>query len=273
MTLFLAGSGFPSAAGTEGIDAAWDEFVTLATGTGRKRGTRRRRRITAPSALAEVVDAPASEDAQEPLPDAPDTTPEAPGEPEPPTTDRVWVLAADQAQAEVLKEAVTARGPEVEVIVTTISPDAPLELPEFPELLNGLVLGEVEATTLLAALGPHRSVVSRLVRQDTPLLAFGAASATAGTSVPGPELAPVQALQLVGVAVSVEPVLNNTLAAMSLDSTRTTVVVDPDAVLRVDAVTGRTKVLGTGRTTWVARANDQFVIHYEPTSAPTGEND
>lgn len=271
MTLFLAGCGFPTShAGTEGIDAAWDEFVTLAAGTGRKRGGRRRRRITAPSIPADAADTATGEaDAQAPVP----TEAELTAEPLPPTNDRVWVLAADEAQTAALAEAITARGPEIEVITTTLTPDAPLVWPEFPEMLNGLVFGDVEATALLAVLGPHRPLVSRLVRQDTPLMAFGAATTTVGTSVPGPDQDPVPGLQLVGVAVSVDRVLNDTLAAMSRATARTAVMIGPDAVLRVDAVTGRTKVLGTGRTTWVGRANDQFVIHYEPTNAPTGDND
>ena len=73
--------------------------------------------------------------------------------------------------------------------------------------------------------------------------------------------------------MSVEPVLNHTIDAMTRSKLRTTVIIDPGTVLRVDAVTGRTKVLGAGRTTWVGHGDDHFIIHHEPTSAPTGEID
>lgn len=276
MSLFLAGDGFPAsdpAAG--GIDAAWDEFIQSASGTGRKRGGRRRRRLTrGPQPTGQTTGTaggttPASNIEQG---DRQSTETVAEQDVPPPANDRILVIYTDEASARQAAEAIGARNPQLEVITAPVT-TGELALPDSPDLLGGVVLTPACATTLLTALAPHRQILSTLVRRGTPLLALGSSAAVIGASIPGPEGEPVEALRLVGVGVSVEPVLNHTIDAMTRSKLRTTVIIDPGTVLRVDAVTGRTKVLGAGRTTWVGHGEDHFIIHHEPTSAPTGEID
>lgn len=172
------------------------------------------------------------------------------------------------------------------VWLTDESDEEPISWPDDVDELAGLVVGGGWTPGYLDALHPHRELLARLVRSGMPYLGYSAGAAVvakhviaAGWQQEGRQIVPeiagegTQELQLRdGLALigpSVDPhadthnILGRCIAALETGPMSSVVAIDERTALVIDAVSGRTRVLGPGRVTWVSRAGADFNIRFE----------
>lgn len=148
----------------------------------------------------------------------------------------------------------------------------------------------------LAALAPHRGKIAALTAAGVPYLGFSAGAHVVGKlAVCGgwqyqsrqlcpesagegfTELNVVDGLGLVSVTVTAHTDSWHTLpvamAAVEANDQLTVAAIDEDTCLRINEVTGRTRVMGKGRVHWVSRQADVFLVRWEDKNSNTRRQD
>lgn len=184
---------------------------------------------------------------------------------------------------------ISSRFPEalIEPIWLTDEDDDPIEWPAEPETLAGLVVAGGWTPGYLEALTGWREMISTLVRRGVPYLGWSAGAMVVGRHAiaggwqhRGRRVAPEIAgegsteldirdgLALIGPSIETHSdtqyLVGRALAALMAGPMRSIAAIDEDTALVIDVASGRTKVLGTGRVTWVTNDGDQLSVRFEP---------
>jgi len=215
--------------------------------------------------------------------------------------DRIAIaVLGTQAQAAadvpVYAEPVLRRWPQAQIEPVWLV-GADTVWPETPETLAGLIVAGDVTSAVLESLLPVRDVLARLVHRDVPYFGYSAGVSAAarhaivgGWRDQGRQIAPEssaegcdtltiwEGLGLVGVTTQAHAdtagLLDRAVATLQVGPSMSALLIDEDACLTIDAVTGTTTVTGTGRVTWLARHGDQIVLRFAyPRGAGRGETD
>lgn len=179
----------------------------------------------------------------------------------------------------------------IEPIWLTDPDEAPIEWPPEPEALAGIIVAGGWTPGYLEGLSAWRDMLSKLVRRGVPYLGFSAGAAIVGRHAivggwqhTGRQVAPEitgqgsteidvrDGLALIGPGIETHAdtrfMLGRALAACQVGPMRTVAAIDEDTALIIDAASGRTRVAGGGRVTWVSTEGEQFIVRYEPSPRP-----
>jgi len=188
------------------------------------------------------------------------------------------------AEVPVYAEPVLRRWPQAQIEPVWLV-GADTVWPEAPETLAGLIVAGEVTSTVLESLLPVRDVLARLVHRDVPYFGYSAGVSVAarhaivgGWRHQGRQIAPEssaegcealtiwEGLGLLGVTTQAHAdtagLLDRAVAALQVGPSVSALLIDEDACLTIDAVTGATTVTGTGRVTWLARHGDQIVLRF-----------
>lgn len=164
--------------------------------------------------------------------------------------------------------------------------DGPVIWPENPEQVAGLVVAAGWTPGYLEALLPHRKAIAEHVHRGYPYLGWSAGAMIVGRHAivggwqyEGRRVAPEiagegiteldirEGLGLIGPSVETHAgeqyLAIRAIAALQAGSMSTVACIDEDSALIINANSGRTRVKGPGRVTWVRRNEDNFVITFE----------
>ena len=213
----------------------------------------------------------------------------------------IALLGSAEESAAVLDayaDPITSRFPGalLEPIWLTDEDEGPIEWPADPENLAGLVVGGGWTPGYLEALTGWREMISTLLRRGVPYLGWSAGAMVVGRHaivggwqhrgrqvVPeivgegSTELDIRDGLALIGPSIETHAdtqyLLGRALAALQTGPMRSIAAIDEETALVVDVTSGRSKVLGRGRVTWVSADGDRFVVRFEPRdSQPADES-
>lgn len=175
---------------------------------------------------------------------------------------------------------------EIEPIWLPDADEGPACWPDDPEQIAGLVVAAGWTPGYLEALMPHRRVIASHVHRGYPYLGWSAGAMVVGRHAivggwrhQGRRVAPEiagegsvdldirEGLGLIGPAIethaSEQFLVNRAMAALESGPMQTIACIDEDTALIINANSGRTKVKGLGRVTWVRRNTESFTISYE----------
>jgi cyanophycinase len=164
--------------------------------------------------------------------------------------------------------------------------DPATEWPADPDQLAGIVVAGGWTSGYLDSLLPQRALLARLVRSGVPYLGFSAGAMVAAKNVilggwqhRGRQVAPEKSgdglrelelrdgLGLIGPSVETHTdtysTLDRAVSALVEGPMSTVIALDEHAALVVDAVTGKTRILGSGKVHWIAKSGDQVTIRSE----------
>ncbi len=192
---------------------------------------------------------------------------------------------------------IISRYPEalIEPIWLTEEDEGPIVWPVNPEGLAGLVVAGGWTPGYLEALSGWREMISTQVRRGIPYLGWSAGAMVVGRHaivggwkhrgrqvVPeivgegSTELDIREGLGLIGPSIETHAdtqyLIGRALAALQVGPMSTVVAIDEDTALIIDATSGRTKVAGRGKVTWVTAEADRLLVHFEPRN-PVEERD
>lgn len=185
---------------------------------------------------------------------------------------------------------ITQRFPEalIEPIWLTDDDEAgPVVWPIDPEQLAGLVVAGGWTPGYLEALSGWREMISTLVRRGVPYLGWSAGAMIVGRhAIVGgwqhggrrvaPEIAGEgsteldirEGLGLIGPAIETHAdsqyLVGRALAAVQHGPLRSVAAIDEDTALVIDVASGRTRVIGAGRVTWVSADGEHLGVRFEP---------
>ena len=202
---------------------------------------------------------------------------------------------SDPEPFEGIAARLNSAGP-VEVEALPLAPGEPLALPDDPARLGGLVVTDVDAATLLAALGERLAPLARTIRGGLAYLGLGAGSRLAArhaivsgslsdgrriadeASGPG-ELVLADGLALVGTTIETDTDahqrLERAVTAVITSPAAYALALDESVTLLVDPVSGSHEALGAGIVQWLHCDGGDVRIRRTRavplTPAPTGD--
>ena len=196
--------------------------------------------------------------------------------------------SAEATQAvTTLAEPILRRWPQAQIEPVWLVGSEVTVWPDEPERLAGVVVAGASTATVLDSLMPQRTVLARLVQRRVPYLGYSAGACVVGRHVitgdrrgaggggDQERLALLDGLGLIGPIV--EPhadttcLLDRTIAALQLGPATTALCLDDGLGLSVSAISGATRLSGTGRLTWLTRHGDQIVLRFERPGRATAE--
>lgn len=208
--------------------------------------------------------------------------------------DRVAIAllgSADEAAGvlDTYADPITSRFAEalIEPIWLTDEDEAPVQWPADPENLAGLIVAGGWTPGYLEALTGWREMISTLVRRGVPYLGWSAGASVVGRHAivggwqqGGRQIAPEivgegsteldirDGLALIGPTIETHAdtqfLIGRALAALQAGPMRSVAAIDEETALVVDATTGRTTILGSGRVTWASAEDDRLLVRFEP---------
>lgn len=199
-----------------------------------------------------------------------------------------FLAAADQTAHHVAGyvDPILARMPDA--IIEPLPLDATdVDWPTDLEQLAGLIVAGGWTPGYLDALVPHRELISQLVRGGTPYLGFSAGAMVVskhaiagGWRQQGRQIVPEMAsegldelelrdgLRLIAPTIEAHADSHSTLgraiAALELGKMNSVVALDDGVALLIDASSGRARVVGEGRATWLTRAGSSIDVRFQP---------
>ena len=196
---------------------------------------------------------------------------------------------SDPEPFEGIAARLNSAGP-VEVEALPLAPGAPLALPDDPARLGGLVVTDVDAATLLAALGERLAPLARTIRGGLAYLGLGAGSRLAarhaivsGSLSDGRRIADeasgADGLALVGTTIETDTDahqrLERAVTAVITSPAAYALALDESVTLLVDPVSGSHEALGAGIVQWLHCDGGDVRIRRTRavtlTPAPTGD--
>ncbi len=204
----------------------------------------------------------------------------------------IALLGSDAEAAPFLDtyaDPITAVFPEalIEPIWLTDEDEGPIAWPAEPEQLAGLVVAGGWTPGYLEALTGWREMISTLVRRGVPYLGWSAGAMivsrhaiAGGWQHAGRRIAPEiagegsteldirEGLALIGPSIETHAdaqyLVGRALAVLQVGPMRSVAAIDEDTALVIDVASGRTKVVGAGRVTWVSNDDGQLSVRFEP---------